>query len=396
MASRHISTGLLLLSLMALELAATGCQVLPDKGMSEPASEVVVTGFNVPPRLRRGVTPCASRGAPFLGENLGKHGYYFRTSEKNGIAYTTRGGHIDTMHVRIAADWTAYLAARSYRHLMHGDDSFSYGLIADRSRHTVHISYPENWQNLPQEQRAEVAREVALAMGPYLTYNMVSWHEIITWYGFRSVGVIRESHSAFSWEDSYSNILGVIIAAKALRDTEHPYNEAVTIAIDEEMHKLGVQPAAVARKASESVRGTWYSGVGLLTSMKRRNADIGVDDGFVTPALPLAPPAGVEPASYPAPTLDALSKYGFSAFVEIEPHEWERGKVLRIVYPNGKGKRIYPATDFAPIIAQIDREVAKKYGPAMAHNPASPSSPSQLSPSQSMPPKAHGKTVSHR
>ncbi len=112
--------------------------------------------------------------------------------------------------------------------------------------------------------------------------------------------------------------------------------------------------------------------------------------------LPLAPPAGVEPASYPAPTLDALSKYGFSAYVEIEPHEWERGKVLRIVYPDGKGKRIYPATDFAPIIAQINREVAEKYGPAMAFNPAPSTPQTQSVQVPPMPSTTQGKTVRHR
>jgi len=344
--------------------------VLPDRGLSRPASEVVINGFNVPPRLRYGATPCACFGAPFIGQKLGTHGYYFRLSEKNGIAYTSRGGHVDTMHLRIATDWTAYLAAKSYRNLMRGEQSFSYKLLADRSRHTVHISYPENWRSLPQEQRSKTAREVALAMAPYLAYSMVSWHEIITWYGFHSVGIVRESHSAFSWEDSYSNLLGTVIASQALRDTEHSYDEAVSIALDEEMRKLGIQPADVARQASQSVKGTWYTGViGPLMSMKKRNLDIGVDDGLVTPVLPLDLPAGAAPASYPAPTLDSLSKYGFRAFVAIEPHEWERGKVFRVVYPNGGGKRIYPTAHFAAIMDDIRQEAIAKYGPDMVDNP---------------------------
>jgi hypothetical protein len=379
MESRYIFISVSLLGLVVGGLAASGCQVLPDKGISGPASEVVVNGFNVPPRLRYGATPCACIGAPFIGEHLGTHGYYFRTAEKNGIAYTLRGGHIDTMHVRIAADWTAYLAAKSYRRLMRGDRSFSYKLLADRSRHTVHISYPENWQSLSQEQRSETAREVALALGPYLAYSMVSWHEIITWYGFHSVGVIRESHSAFSWEDSYSNLLGAIIAARALRDTEHPYNKAMTIALDEEMRTLGVQPAAVARRASQSVKGKWYTGsIGPLVSMRRRNPDIGIDDGFVTPVLALDPPAGATPVSYPAPTLDGLSKYGFWAFVEIEPHEWERGKIFRIVYPNGHGKRIYPTAHFPAIMDHIRQEAAARYGPDMVYNPLAPTAQNPL------------------
>jgi hypothetical protein len=372
-----------LLGTVAVGFAAAGCQAIPDDGLSSPASQVVECGFNFPPRIRGGVTPAALLGAPFLGEDLGTHGYYLRPSERNGVAYTCRGGHIDTTHVRIAADWTAYLAARSYHHLMRGDRSFSYKLLADRSRHHVHIAYPDNWHSLPPEQRRPLAREAALAMGPYLAFTLVTWHEMLTWYGFRSVGVIGEQHSAFSWEDGYSNLLGTVVAARALRDTQHPYNKAVEIALDEEMRTLGVQPAAVARHASESVRGTWYNGyVGFFVDMKMRNFDVGVDDGLIGPTLVpnVAACPDAAPAYYPAPTLDALLQCGFWAFVEIEPHEWEKGKLLHVIYPNGGGRQIYPATDFAPIMAQIRHEAADKYGPEMAGETpvfAAPNRPAQ-------------------
>ena len=368
MTSKRSFEGFLLPGFVAAMLAVAGCQAIPDDGLTRPASEVVETGFNFPPRLREGITAAALVGAPFLGENLGTHGYYFRLSEKNGVVYTCRGGDIDTTHVRIAADWTAYLTAKSYRCLMRGEPGFSYKLLADRSHHRVRISYPANWQSQPMEQRRRLAREAALVMGPYLAYTMVTWHEMLTWYGFRSVGLITEKQSAFSWEDGYSNLLGTVVAAKALRDTKHPYNEAVKLALDEEMRELGVQSAAVARRASESVRGTWYNGyVSFFVDMHMRNFDVGADDGLVAPTLipnVRACPDAL-PAYYPAPTLGVLAKCGLSAYVEIEPHEWEKSKLLRIVYPNGGGKRINPAVHFAPIIAQICREAAEKYGPEM-------------------------------
>ncbi len=351
---------------LVLGLAAAGCQVVPDQGMSCPASEVVYHGFLVPPRLRWGTTAAAVPRTPFLGANLGSHAYYMSLGEKDGIVYTCRGGHIDTMHARIAADWTAYLAARSYRHLVRGDPAFSYKMIADRSRHYVQISYPANWQNLPLEQRRETAHEVALLLGQYLAYSMVTWHEIITWHGFRSVGIVGEYQSAFSWEDGYSNLLGTILAARALRDTKHSYNQAVKIAFDEEMQTLGIQSAEVCRQASESVKGTWYTGnTGMVLKVKKRNLDTGWDDGFVTPLLVPNLPAcrGAVPMSYPAPTLAILAKYGFAATVEIEPHEWEKGKILRIVYPDGHGKRVQPDVHFTPILAHIGQEAVQKYGP---------------------------------
>jgi hypothetical protein len=353
-------------------LAAAGCGVIPDKGLRGPASDVVVHGFNFGPRIRYGAYPTAILGTAWAGEKLGTHGYYFRLSEKNGIAYTCRGGHIDIMHVRIAADWTAYLAAESYKHIMRGDKIFSYKLLVDRSRNYVTVSYPENWQSLSKDQQNRIAREVALAMGPYMTFTMVTWHEIMTWYGFNVIVLPTEYASAFSWEDSYSNLVGTRLAVRALRDTEHSYNEAMKIVLDEEMKKLGVQPAKVSKQVSESVYGDWYSGrVSMFVDMRKRNFDVGLDDGWITPTLlPDVPGCeNAEPISYPVPTLDALAKYGFAATVEIEPREWEKNKVLRIVYPDKKGKRIIPAEHFPAIMAQIRKEAEAKYGPEMVADP---------------------------
>jgi hypothetical protein len=355
-----------------LALAAAGCGVIPDKGLRAPAGDAVVEGFNFGPRIRYGAYPASILGTPWAGEKLGTHGYYFRPSEKNGIAYACRAGHVDIMHVRIAADWTAYLAGESYQHIMKGDDAFSYKLLVDRSRNHVYLSYPANWQSLSKDEQSRIAREVALAMGPYLTFTMTTWHEIITWYGFQCIGLPTEYASAFSWEDSYSNLLGTRLAAKALRDTEHPYNEAMKIVLDEEMARLGVQPAKVSKQASESVRGDWYTGrISMFVDMRKRNFDIGLDDGWITPTLlPNVPGCeNAEPISYPVPTLEVLAKYGFAARVEIVPREWEKNKVLRIVYPDKKGKRIIPTEHFPTIMAQIRKEAEAKYGPEMVADP---------------------------
>jgi len=361
-----------LLGLTLLVFGAAGCGVIPDKGLRKPANDVLVHGFNFGPRIRYGAYPTAILGTTWAGEELGTHGYYFRLSEKNGIAYTCRGGHIDIMHVRIAADWTAYLAAESYKHIMRGDKTFSYKLLVDRSRSYMNISYPENWQSRSKDEQSKIAREVALVMGPYMTFTMVTWHEIMTWYGFKVIALPTEYASAFSWEDSYSNLVGTRLAVQVLRDTERSYNEAMKIALDEEMKKLGVQPARIAKQASESVYGSWYTGrVSMFVDMRKRNFDIGLGDGCITPTLlPNVPGCeNAEPIAYPVPTLDALAKHGFAASVEIEPREWERNKVLRIVYPDKKGKRILPAQHFPAIMAQIRKEAEAKYGPEMVADP---------------------------
>lgn len=344
-------------------LALSGCGLLRDAATSGSADQAIYQGFSSPPRIRYGTYPCAIIGTPYLGRELGTHAYHWSPFEKNGIVYTCSAGHVDVIHVRIAADWTAYLITETYRHLMAGDSQFTYKLAVDRSHNFVRISYPNGWASLPKKTRSAIAREIAFATGPYLTYATVTWHEILTWYGFKCIVLPVEYDSAFSWEDSYSNVLGTILAVRALRDTQHTYNEAVEIVLDEEMDKLGIQPVGVARQASDAVKGKWFTGnFSLFVDMKKRNFDIGLDDGFVTPTLvpEMAQCPDVHPVSFPVPDLDLLQQYGFTITLEIEPHEWEKDRILRIVHQD---KRINPTLHFPPIMDHLRRQAATRYGP---------------------------------
>ncbi|OHB64108.1 MAG: hypothetical protein A2Y77_11515 [Planctomycetes bacterium RBG_13_62_9] len=352
------------LGLLLPVILSAGCQVFPDKGLSVAANDVISTGFNGPPRVRFGCYPSATLGTFFVGPDLGKHGYYWQPLEKNGIAYTCRAGHVDIIHVRIAADWTAYLASRTFETLMNDEPGFSYKLAVDRSHSTIHFSYPPNWRQMSQAERTAVAGDVAIALGPYLAFTMTTWHEILTWFGFRCIGLPTEFPSAFSWEDSFSNLLGTVVGVRALQDRQHPYNKAVEIAIDEEMQKLGIQPARVARKASESVRGDWYTGsVLFFVDIKNRNFDIGLDDGMITPTLLPGVSAcpDAQPLSYPVPTLDVLSKHGFDVTVDIRPREWERGKIFQVLFGDRRDRRIQPANDIPKLMSHVEQAAVEQY-----------------------------------
>ncbi|MGE5295572.1 MAG: DUF4056 domain-containing protein [Solirubrobacterales bacterium] len=355
------------LGLLSLTAAATGCGILPDRGLSGPANQVVFEGFDTHPRTRFGGYAAAIPGMTFLGSDLGPHSYYWPFREKDGIAYTCRGGHIDVVHMRNGIDWTAYLVAESYKHIMRKDPGFSCKMPVDRSRHYVQITYPPGWDYLSRQDRSDIAERMALAIGPYLTFTMVTWHEVTTWYGYKSMGIPVEYDSAFSWEDSFSNLLGTRIAVRALQDKKHSYNKAVALAIDEEMQRLGiVSTAREARETSKSMKGLWYTGTFVLAfDMKKRNFDIGLDDGYITPTLVphVTQCPDAEPLSYPVPTLDILTEYGFSVKHEIEPHEWEKNKILRVALGDEPGKRIDPQVHMAIIMDHIQRQAAAKYGP---------------------------------
>jgi hypothetical protein len=328
--------------------------------------QLILDGLDASPRIRVGYLPTPTLGTVFSGPNdLGRHGYCPNLSERNGIVYTCKAGAIDIGHARKAADWTVFLAAKTYKQIMENETDFSFRLY-EPSRYYVRVTYPGNWKDLSRAQREKTAYEVSVGLGRYLAFTAVTWHEVITWFGFKSKGLEPEYPSAFTWEETYSNLFGTHVAALAIEDTEHVYNEAVTLAFDRELRRLDVQSASVSRHASESVRGPWFTGDFYWIAMKKRNFDLGLDDGCVTPILipSVSECEEVQAESFPVPELDFVSQYGFSVRFEIKPNIWEGGAILDIAYPEGhKGKkRIEPAIHYPPIMAHIRKEAIERYG----------------------------------
>lgn len=318
-----------------------------------------------PPRGRVGRYASTSLGTVFLDPNsIGKHGYYNGWEERNGIVYTCKAGHVDIAHVRKAADWTAYATANILHQLEQDKTEFSFRL-KESSRHFVELAYPEWWEDLPDNEKGRIRKDIAISLGQYFSYIGGVWHEIITWFGYKSTGIYPEFPSAFAWEDSFSDLLGTHLAAKALRDDEREYDEALTLAIDRELEELGPQSGQTARKASNSVRGFWFSGDFLfLMHMKARNLDIGMDDGFITPWLvpALNECEGAEAVPYPAPNLDFLSEYGFDIKYEFEPREKQKRRILKTVFDDKKEKRLVPAVHFPLIMEYIRKDAVVNHG----------------------------------
>jgi hypothetical protein len=319
-----------------------------------------------PPRIRMGSYASSTIGTNFMGPgNLGKHRYRYSWMEQNGIMYTCKAGHIDTAHLRKAADWTAYLASRIFYLLMDNKEGFSFKM-KEPSVYYVRFKYPEYWKDLPPRKKARIAYEVSIGLGKYLSFSAATWHEILTWFGYKITGFYSEFPSAFSWEDSYSNALGCRIGEMALRDTKHKYNRAMTLAIKSELRKLDVQSKQTARHASEKVKGLWFSGDFLFfVTVKSRNFDIGLDDGYVTPRLipSISRCEEATPQPCPVPNLDFLSRYGFSFGFRIEPREWEKDRILSVVYPDPDERKSWvdPIVSFPVIMDRIVKEAHKNH-----------------------------------
>jgi hypothetical protein len=130
-----------------------------------------------------------------------------------------------------------------------------------------------------------------------------------------------------------------------------------------------VQPKPAAWVAGRAVHGLWSTGNYLWFQIVKRNFDIGMGDGFVTPWLApgLSACDGLQPEDYPVPTLASLHQHGFAITYEIEPREWERKKMLAVIYgPGGKG-RIEPARHFGPLLDYIKAQAVARFGPEVGN-----------------------------
>lgn len=360
---------------MPLLFAAGGCQQPQHSAAPVWYNRLLEKQFDNPPKMRLGTYPTSTLGTFFLEpHHLGPHSYGFELLERNGIVYTCKAGHIDISHIRETTDWTAYFAAVTYKHLDRGDPEFSFTL-KEGSVCFIHLAYPDTWQNLPAEDKERIAFDLAVNLGRYFAYTAGSWHEMVTWFGYKSKWVFSELPSAFSWEDTYSNLLGGDIGVEALRDTQRTYDKAVTYAIDKTLESLDIQSAEVARQAAEKMRGLWFSGeIPPFVDTKKRNFDIGLDNGLVTPVLvdSICPCENAKAQPYPAPSLNFLTERGFSMKFEIEPMVWEKDKILRIVSTdkNLARKYIEPDKDFAAIMSEIKREAQKNLLPVYTYFPS--------------------------
>ena len=328
----------------------------------------ILCGCNVTPNIRRGSIAATTLGIPLLHprppflnpDKLGSHSYFPNPFEKNGIVYTCDGGHIDISHVRANADDTKFMVSKIQDYLLKDKKKFVFYLAFEQSRHIVEFTYPENWSEMSKEEREAIARDVSLEAGAFVTFHATLWHEFMSWFGVRFAIFDPQFNSAFSWEDVYSNILGVKVAIQALQDTEHDYNKAITIGINNELSDLRVLPRKKAIELTESMRGKWFKGT-FVAEMIRRNTDIGVDDGYVSPVLIPGACDNAKARLIEVPKLEKLKELGFFVTYKIVPVYLEGHKVLKIAPPDKKLKYIEPAKDYSNIIDYVNKKAVEKY-----------------------------------
>lgn len=310
--------------------------------------------FTGGPRARWGFTPQVSYGDP---DRLGTHSYSFGGSEGYGIFYTLRGGSIDLDHVRGAADMTKCAYVRANAAIRKERSGFSVSPAFEITTNKVKFQYPPNWDNLPQSEKDAIAHQAAQIIAPVVGYHSTLWHEMLTWKGTHFALIEPEHTSAFSWDDLYSNLVGVELATEAIKGghtANSDYNKAMTSLIAEEFQKLQIVPRAKAIEITESVRGTWHTTGKLI----KRNMDSGYDDGMVTPSI-IGGYTDQPPISRTMPTFDGLEELGFKVKYTISSVYFENGKLKKIAKTKSA---VEPTKHFPAIMKNIEQEAVDKYG----------------------------------
>ena len=342
---REHSVGIYLLISLLLAAALPGCQV------------------DTRPRLRISDYFGSPTEIRFPDPNdLGPHCLEPCPDEKLGLIYTCKAGFIDLGHLREAADRTHYAAGFIYHNILRNYTNCSTRII-EPSRYHLKILYPHGWRTLPYTERQAIAREISIIYGQYLAHTSLIWHEIITWYGFSSAGIFPENISAFSWEDPYSDVLGTYLGMTALGKSGKSFEKTMEQLIYQTLDKLDAQPSDVAQQAARQVKGEWFEGgYYFFVKMKKRNFDVGLDDGVVTPWLvpgicPDAVPLGC-PVPNPGSILD---KYGFKMRLEIDPAVFEKDKIYKHLNLKAS-ERVNPSVHFPRIIEAIRKQAQQLDG----------------------------------
>ncbi len=336
-----------------LVIMLTGAMLISSAGCS-------VTGK---PKPRPGCYAANSIGVNFRNADaIGNHNFSSSIGESTGIVYTCRGGHIDLAHLRIGSDHVYYLYNFCRGKLSAGQKEWNFNLSYDPTQfHTV-ITYPAGFDVMAEAQRNKLMNEISNELAQYFAWYLTTWHEIITWYGHGTF-LVPEFHSAFAWEDSYSNLLGVILGGRAVAATvgqgTGAYNDKMTRILEDELIRLGAVSKETARNASEQVRGKWYSG-SVSVQMLLRNLDVGGADGCVSPAIVPNVCMDVKAECLAVPKLEKFTAAGFKLRLEASPPGHIKSKVRNFIY-RGNGTGPILADEHLPVVMkQIASEARGK------------------------------------
>jgi Protein of unknown function (DUF4056) len=304
---------------------------------------------------------------------LGEHQYEMFVGPGNEVEhcvmYTCKAGFLDISHIRDTVDLARYTEIRLERELLAGHTRF---LLPTGGPSTLHVTlaYPVFWEAFDRREKARTAHELSIVMAERLAFLMGTWHEVLQWMGYRSSGVFAEDRSAFTYDDTMSHMVGVMVAGVALRDAGHGYDRAVTVAMRKVIDDLGAVPIAEASDAIGLVEGKWWRDGDPL----KRYLDVGLDGDTIEPWLVsgLNACAPMRPPSYSLPSMTNVAGRNFANFyaVAIEPGIGEASWLKRVF--GYQPALLDVKTDLPRVMAGIRKEMAATLGPNLDDPAAAP------------------------
>lgn len=249
------------------------------------------------PKMRLGTMPFNAWYSPLipLGINdLGRHAYVAPGVSGNrggeagrGTLYCADAGFVDIAHVRNAMDLTRFVFDHVAACLYHGMDQLEI-VAAEPDVYTITFHPPPAWGKLSQREfvRPEIleeVREASIKIAGRTAYLMTCWHEVLTTFGYKGMGLITEKPSAFSYDDAVSHRIGVDAAMRALRhDTNLAnFNANATATLHDVLTELGVLPVEELKKRIDQSKGTFWKGSQPIL----RIVDLGMDGEPLTARL---------------------------------------------------------------------------------------------------------------
>jgi hypothetical protein len=254
-------------------------------------------------------------------------------------------------------DWSRYVSIRVAECLHRRKTSLD---LRGYDECPFHLSfrYPSDWDSLAGQEREGLIAELSLRIAYRVTFNALTWHEIITWFDYRTTLVVSEKGSAFTYEDTMSHVVGIYAADDALRHPIGSWDQDATRALANELQRVGVVSKIDAARAVELVKGQWWSeGVCI-----RRMLDVGLDGQGVRPWLVRGMPGGDERPAFAIPTLQGLNGRDCSGFwsMTIEPSWLIPDRVCKTC--SDKHGLIDPEEHFTVLMEMIRREVRAEFG----------------------------------
>jgi hypothetical protein len=371
----RILLGLALYLSLLMTLLLAGCSSSkPDRDDSTTTLAVQTKPSHDPdpnqvPRVRLGALPCPGLFTLYDLANPDKLGiaryssmprFLDDTDETGrGIIYTRRAGFLDLAHLRESMDWCWYVSQHVKPALRAGKTTLKIKGYDDSTFH-LQFHYPAGWETLPPEDKETILSELSIRIAQRVAFNAMTWHEITTWFGYRTTVIVPEQQSSFTYEDTISHLVGIRAGAEALRQPVGAWDLSATQSLSRELKNLQVVSRAQAAQAVQQVKGHWWKN-GQCT---RRNLDMGQHDGVFHPwVIRNAPWGDAAPASFTLPTLRNVHGHDFTGLwtMTIEPDPFTPDQVLAV--SPSEPHLINPETHFPLLISLIHDQMKEKFGP---------------------------------